>query len=454
MKIKTYVAKDMRQALRLIREEQGADAVILSTRSVPDGVEVAAAVDYEAAVHVPRLSPAAARTAEKTEFAALLARAGVSPAAAPAPVPVAMPEPISESPAQVVPVPAQEPPRAVPAARIAEPRPAAAALTAPETQAGPNNVPAMVNAAEVTAELKGLRALLEQQIAQLAWNDLTRRAPVQAEILKQLTEIGLSSDLALDLVREIPAGLAIEDAQRRALAFLARRLSVHERDWMETGGRIAFVGPTGVGKTTVLAKLAARWALHHGARDLAIVSLDAERIGAQEQIRVLGRLLGAQVYTAEDESGLRAILQSLQNTRMVLIDTAGVSPRDPEFDSRFEFLRRTGAAPLEICLVVSAAAQAGMLGECVERFASLHPHHAIVTKLDEAASLGGTLTALVRAKLAVAYVTDGQRIPDDLNTARVHQLIARAVQLTESQKVTAGEDLLIRCFGGVANDIA
>ena len=438
MKIKTYVAKDMRHALRLIREEQGTDAVILSTRTVEEGVEVAAAVDYDTAVNVQNLSVAAVRTAEKAECAALLERAGISRAAE---VPAAC------VPAASVAVGTTPPGAAVPPANVPVLRPAADAD-------GPSSAPGTVNTAELTAELKSLRGLLEQQMAQLAWNDLTRRAPVQAEILKQLTELGLERELACELVREIPAGLAIEDAERRALAFLARRIRVDERDWLETGGRFVFVGPTGVGKTAVLAKLAARWALQHGPRDLAIVSLDSERIGAQEQIRVLGRLLGAQVHTAEDGSELPSILQSLQHARMVLVDTAGVGPRDADLAGRLQFLHPAAGAPLEVCLVLSAAAQAGVLGECIGRFAALEPQHVVVTKLDEAASLGGTLNALVRAGLPVAYVTDGQRIPDDLSAARSHQLIARAVQLAASQEATAGEELLIRRFGGVAREIA
>lgn len=404
MKIKTYNARDMRQALKLVREEQGPDAVILSSRHLDDGVEVTIAVepgDPIAAAPPPGApAPVAAAPAGGAEFAQLLARATAAPAAT------------------------------VPSATSAVPDPA------------------------VGEELRSMRHLLEWQLAQLAWNDLTRRAPSLAALLKELTQMGISSPLATELLGELPPGLSPDDAQRRALAHLARRLAVTGDDLLDRGGRVAFVGPTGVGKTTGIAKLAARWVMRHGARDIALVSLDDQRFGAHEQMRVLGRLLGVECYTVEKPADLPALLQRLPLHRLVLVDTAGISPRDPDLEARAaELCRVADLGHVAVWLTLSAGAQAGVLEESLQRFAAFRPQAALLTKLDEAASLGGALSALAGAGLPLSYVAEGARIPEDLAPARAHQLVSRAVLLARTHDAAAGDELLARKFGGVAHVI-
>jgi len=433
MKIRTYIAKDMRQALRQVREEQGPDSVILSTRSVPGGVEVSAAIDYEmaeAASPSPSPPPAAlvaparstsmfeATVDDDGDFATLLSRtaqAATRPALTASVAPVATP---------VAAVPVRE---------------EAALYESPPR-------------AELGAELRSLRHMLETQLAQLAWNDLTRRAPAQAELLKELTELGLSQPLATELVGALPPQLPFDEAQRRVLAVLSHRIPVTGDALLENGGRMAFVGPTGVGKTTAIAKIAARWVLRHGSRDIALVSVDGQRFGAQEQLKVLGRLLGVEAFVLDDVAELPTLLARLPERRMVLIDTAGMSPRDPELAGRAAQLEGLAATTgIRSCLVLSAAAQAGVLDEAVERFGAFRPGCCLLTKVDEATSLGGTLSMLVRTRLPVSYVSDGQRIPEDLAPARAHQLVARAVRLAREAGAAAGEELLTRRFGGVAH---
>ena len=393
MNIKTYHAKDMRSALRRVREEQGPDAVILSTNHLGDGVEVTIALDGEPAIAAPVAVPAAAE-ALPSEFASLLATA---------------------------------------AAAVAPP-------AAPSQDA------------RVGDELRSMRHLLEWQLSQLAWNDLTRRAPAVAELLKELTSMGLAAPLAAELLGELPDGIALDDAQRRVLAHLARRLTVTGDALLEQGGRVAFVGPTGVGKTTGIAKLAARWVMRHGARDIALVSLDDQRFGAHEQLRVLGRLLGVECYALEDAASLPQLLARLGSCRLVLIDTAGISPRDPALDARAAALCAvTDGIGAQIWMTLSAGAQSGVLEEAVQRFAAFRPAAVMLTKLDEATSLGGALSALATARLPVSYVAEGPRIPEDLAPARAHQLVARAVYLAQSTDATAGDELLARKFGKVAH---
>jgi flagellar biosynthesis protein FlhF len=397
MNIKTYTAKDMRSALRRVREEQGPDAVILSTRHLPEGVEVSVAIEAELGEAVSNDFPSA--------------------------------------PAQVPQTPTVAP-TAVAARDIS--LMAEAAATDPR----------------IGDELRGMRHLLEWQLSQLAWNDLTRRAPAAAELLKELTTVGIAAPLAAELLAEVPDGVAFEDAQRRVLAQLARRLTVTGDELLDKGGRVVFVGPTGVGKTTGIAKLAARWVMRHGMRHIALVSLDDQRFGAEEQLRVLGRLLGVECYTLTDAAQLPQLLSRLPDCRMVLIDTAGVAPRDPSLEAHAaqfnDIVAQIGA---QTWLTLSAGSQAAMLEESVQRFAAFKPSAVLLTKLDEAACLGGALSALIGAGLPVSYVAEGPRIPEDLAPARAHQLVARAVYLAQAADASAGDELLARKFGKVAHAI-
>ncbi|MET0293221.1 MAG: flagellar biosynthesis protein FlhF [Steroidobacteraceae bacterium] len=437
MKIKVYSARDMRTALKMVREEQGPDAVILSTRTGPQGVEVEVATD-------PAEASAIFRQPKFAQAAAAAAMAEVSP-------PVAEPAPVSPSFAELlIRGPVQEAPIAeAPRAEVVVPLAPVATVSALPLVDAPRIE------ADLNAEIRSMRHLLESQLSRLAWNDLTRRSPAQAELLKQLTELGLAEDLSLQLVSELPEQISFDDAQRRTLAQLARRIVVTGDDLLDQGGRVALVGPTGVGKTTVIAKLAARWVMRHGARDLALVSTDSQRFGAHEQLRTLGRLLGVEAFCLDDSAQLPDLLSRLGSRRLVLIDTAGQSPRDAELAARAnQFAALAERHAVKFWLTLSSGAQAGVLADAIARFGVFSPACCVLTKLDEATSLGGTLSALVKHQLPVSYVSDGQRIPEDLNPARAHQLVSRAVQLTRIAGATAGEDLLTRRFGGNAHGIA
>jgi flagellar biosynthesis protein FlhF len=409
MRIIVQVAPNTRLALRGIRERLGENAVILSSRRVPEGVEVTAGADLSEA-SVPEMAPAAAAVT-------------LPPVSAAAPAPIL--------PAVPVIAPA-----------VAAPAPPAAPLALRAAPAGAGDA--------VGQELKSLRCMLETQLAQLAWSDLTRRLPVHAELLRELTEIGLARDLAERIAEQLPEGSDLAHARRFAFTALAQYLPVTGERWAEGGGCLAFVGATGVGKTTSLAKIAVRWALRQGARELALVAADSTRIGAQDEVRALGQLLGAAVYVPERFAELPALLTQLSDFRLVLIDTPGASLRDPKFSARLAVLSSC-ASQLESVLVLSANTQAAALDEVLRRFEPAHPACALLTKLDEAASLGGSLSALIRAQLPLSYVSDGQRVPEDLRPARTLDLVSRAVALARENSASADEDLLRRRFGKVSH---
>ncbi|HWF97570.1 MAG TPA: flagellar biosynthesis protein FlhF [Steroidobacteraceae bacterium] len=437
MKIVRHTAPDMRQALRSIREQLGEEAVILSSRRLGQGVEVTAAVDFDPASleNAAPLAAAADRSAVQSvqSFPTVQDRA---PPAPPAPQ-----QPVRHDPAAAakrVPIAAAPPPleQSTPAAVAALPP-----LLEPEPEAAPD---------AMGRELQTLRRMLETQLAQLAWNDRTRRAPVHTELLRELTEIGIAQDLADHLVGQLDEGIDLTQGRRFAIAGLSQYLLVTGDRWLDTGGRVAFVGATGVGKTTMLAKLAVRWMLRHGPNDLALVASDTVRIGAQDQMQALGQLLGVPVHVPDRFEALPDLISRLGHHRLVLVDTPGSSVRDAQLASRLTVLANC-ASKMEIALVLAASTQAGALEEAVQRFRPLNPASCVLTKLDEAASLGGALSVLIRARLPLSYTSDGQRVPEDLRPARALELVSHAVRLAKASGAAADEDLLRRRFGRLSH---
>jgi len=222
--------------------------------------------------------------------------------------------------------------------------------------------------------------------------------------------------------------------------------------WLDEGARVAFVGATGVGKTTTLAKVAVRWVLRHGPRDVALVAADSVRIGAQDQLQSLAQLLGVPVYTPERFESLPSLLTQL-NERLILIDTPGSRVRDPQLARALAVLSNS-ASKLETAVVLAASTQAGAIEAAVKHFAPANPACCVLTKLDEAASLGGLLSVLIRARLPISYMSEGQRVPEDLRPARALELVSAAVRLAKARGAAADEDLLRRRFGKTAHGIS
>ncbi|WP_201316342.1 flagellar biosynthesis protein FlhF [Dyella sp. EPa41] len=480
MKIKRFVAADMRQAMREVREEQGPDAVILSTRRMDEGIEIIAAVDFDEALvreaarhgaplHVEPRTPAQSAPVEARPAA--IRRGDVAPPPLPTAsrhhddgvtVSLSRTRPAMAPPADTAPV-RVAPPRAVePAVQAAATAPFVAPVAPVEAAAPamafdpaapihPLLERAMQDTARVRAELGSLRDLLETQLSSLIWNDMERRQPLRARVLREMTRLGIESDVARQLVDDLPGNLSAEQARYLPLGMLSRSLSISRRDQSERPGVTALVGPTGVGKTTTIAKLAARAVMRHGANNVALVSTDHYRIGAAAQLEHYGRLLGVRVYPAYDADSLRQVLGLLRGCHTVLVDTAGVAGGDPRLAQQLDVLSNGG--DLRACLVLAANAQAPSLDEAVRAYLPLRPHACILTKLDEAPSLGGALSVLIRHRLALDYITDGQRVPEDIAAADARVLVCRAAQVLKGNAAaTADDDVMAERFGlAVAN---
>ncbi|RMD78618.1 MAG: flagellar biosynthesis protein FlhF, partial [Gammaproteobacteria bacterium] len=282
---------------------------------------------------------------------------------------------------------------------------------------------------EMRRELRMLRGMVEGQLAELAWRDYRHRAPLQAELVRRLEGLGLSEALARELVRPFPpAGDDHERAWEEALRALARRIPISRDDPLASGGVVALVGPTGVGKTTTVAKLAARFALRRGVRRIALVTTDNFRVAAHEQLRTYGRLLDVPVRVAADAAELAALLDELADRELVLVDTAGMGQRDLRLSEQLGLLHGAGAR-VRSYLVLAAGSDPQALEEVVRAFGRVPLEGCVLTKLDEATALGGALEAVIRHRLPVLCVSDGQRVPEDLHPAEAEDLVARAAVL-------------------------
>ncbi|MDE3211486.1 MAG: flagellar biosynthesis protein FlhF, partial [Pseudomonadota bacterium] len=352
---------------------------------------------------------------------------------------------LKPAPAEVAPAaaaPPRRPPPAVPPALVQVPVPAAP--VANEAVAGnPMIERAMQDTARMRDELSSLRDMLETQLSSLAWNEMERRDPFRSRVLRELTRMGIDADVARALAVELPEKINADQARYLPLGILSSNLAVSGRGVSTAGGVTALVGPTGVGKTTTIAKLAARAVLRHGPEQVALISTDHYRIGASAQLEHYGRLLGVRVYPAYDAESLRKVLELLRGRHTVLIDTAGVAGSDPRLLQQMEIFSQT--SELRACMVLAANAQSQSLEESVRAYMPLKPNACILTKLDEAPSLGGALSVLIRHRLPLDYTTDGQRVPEDIAAADARVLVCRAARSLKGQ--APDENVMAERFG-------
>ena len=409
MIVKKFTAATTREALLLVRESLGAEALILSNRIQEGQVEIMAMAE--------------------NDMAALTANPTVVPPTAKQSAPLPLRHDIPGL--QVL----ASHPQASPAEPAATPKPhtatqAAASTTSASAQPAPASSEAATSkvVADLTSEVQNIRSLIESQLVSLAWGQVKNANPQKFDLLRTLLGVGFSPRLARELSGALPKGLNQEQTLRWMANALAHNLHcAGSRDEpIANGGVYALLGPTGVGKTTTIAKLAARCVLKHGAPSLALITTDTYRIGAHEQLKIYGKILNVPVYAVKNEAELNRTLIDLSNKHLVLIDSAGMSQRDHRIREQLALL--SGNPVVQRILLLSATAQSGTLDDVVRAYQGHGFAGTILTKIDEALSLAPVLDVAVRHKLSIHYVTNGQRVPEDLHLAQAHYLVDRALK--------------------------
>ncbi|CAG9932569.1 flagellar biosynthesis protein FlhF [Candidatus Nitrotoga arctica] len=376
MNMKKFVAPTSREALRLIRIEMGADAVILSNRKVDGGVEIMALASAEFAQ----------LTHESKQPVPVSARA-----------PIVMQE-------------------RAPVAVMAEP-PISSISTMQLEQQG------------ILSEIKFMRNMMQEQMDCLSWSDRQQRDPQRTRMLRDLLNAGFSPALSRQMIDKMPAKANMEWV--RQVLGNNLRIATKQEDLIVRGGVVALIGPTGVGKTTTTAKLAARAVVRYGAAKVALLTTDSYRIGAHEQLRIYGKILGVTVHTVRDTEDLRLTLSSLKQKHLVLIDTIGMGQHDSRMAAQAEMFNATGVQRL---LLLNATSSGDTLNDVVCMYSGAGVIGCIPTKLDEAVTFGTVLDVAMRHKLTLHYIANGQRVPEDLHEVNMEYLLHRAFK--QSAKAT------------------
>lgn len=478
MQVKRFVAADMRRALELVRQEMGPEAIILSSQRTSEGVEIITSIEadlptrgiderrqfgrkFDADIDRPLGSDAAWEAQAGLEQAVVdFVRPGTASGAQRSGEDIAREiEKARErmlATKQRVQEPVREPLRRqsaseryglddvaslpVQKAGFGHTQAQKLAEAVQSAQARPTAAADERRLDDLQSELADMRLLLEQQLWRMneqqgqpvvSFAAQTKSPDALAEHLEHL---GLPRDLVLELIRQVRPGLRLSQAWREVLARLAQLLPTDNSDLVDRGGVFAFVGPTGVGKTTTIAKLAARYVLDHGPGKVALVTTDTFRVGAHDQLRSLGRILNVPVRVVDRERSMASVLASLKEFPLVLVDTAGFRHGDPLLRDQLRML--DGCPSVERVLVMACNSQLQSLKASAHAYASGNLTACVLTKLDETASLGEVLSVVLRQKIPVCYTTDGQDIPKDIALATGHGLVAKAVALLKAQRAT------------------
>lgn len=421
MRTQRFFGATAREALARVKASLGEDAVILRNRRVDGGVEILATTDTDWSQDeaLAPNGPARHTSPDALSPARGTAAAGSRKAARPPEMSTVSFERYAQERNRPGQAPSIED-----APQSAGPQPAP---VAPLRMDGHGEQATAQANQHLVDELRRMRAYISQQFSALSWVDGVRRSPVQAQLLRLLIGAGFSARLSRLLVSRVPGDYDDDEALVWLHAALSRNLRCAA--WTDgplaDGGVFAMVGPTGVGKTTTTAKIAARFALRHGVQSVGLITMDAYRIAAQDQLRAFGQLIGVPVLAAHDADELGRHLATLADRRLVLVDTAGVGQRDERVAANLDMLAGKGVRPL---LVLAATAQEGALEEVIEAYRGREAAGVVLSKIDEAPRLGGAIDALVRHRLQVVGMADGQRVPEDWHEADAAALVATALE--------------------------
>ena len=495
MKIKRFFAPDIRQAMRMVKEELGSDAVIMSNRSVDGGVEIVAARDFDEQLIQSKLQKQAAEQqssdrsyrfpadsdtsanretkkvdlpdfeAEKNRLHVLSSQRkqsadGFVPERAPVRSQRFSDRDTSTLPGgrsngfptdsdtstipggrrnidqyvgyaekvhlrgnmETVPAKAAKPtaPAATQRPKPAE-RPMQIVIPAEKQDSASDNL-----LMEMSKELKSLRSAMDSKLSSVSWAAMSQTNPVRADLLQRLAGMSISRKLSVKIANRFSNHTDPELAFTQTQELLAKVLPVAEDDLLQHGGIAALVGPTGVGKTTTIAKLAAKFILKHGPRQVALITTDNYRIGAHEQLNTYGRILDVPVRVASSAAELRNLITGFSDKRLILIDTAGMSQREMKLVEQINTLQQSGL-DIKSYLVMSAATEYKAMNEIIKAFQVFEPQASILTKLDEAATIGSAVSSIIENNLPLSFIADGQQVPEDMHSPCARTLIAQCV---------------------------
>lgn len=492
MKIKRYVAKDMRTALEQIKTELGADAVIMSNKKIPEGVELMAAIDHSQPAATQQ-SPSTltdqpdhvanreiqhdvvtlqSKVAPTQNNAALqVNQSATNESAANMPPADSLSALLNRQVQQQTVSPSNEQKIQQPASieeqfknftdRLQSSTESTSIntqdkSTAPAEEVYSNNLATNVTArnnskiplgtaaavsqstvhesAEINRmrdEMASIRQLLEHQVAGLLWQDMAQKNPNKAVLVSRLENMGISTKLADQFAGYVSSTANEKKAWEEVKHLLVDQLNTTNNDIIRHGGVVSLVGPTGVGKTTTIAKLAARFAQAHGADSVVLISTDTYRIAGFEQLSTYARIIGCQAKLAKDQKELDELIQYYADKKLVLIDTAGMGQRDLRLSQYLTTLIANARVRIRNYLVLSANTQPRVMQENVERFKKIPLAGCIFTKLDESLSFGEIITTAIENGLAIGYLTDGQRVPEDIKVANAEKLVTLADKATQ-----------------------
>ena len=447
MKIRRFFGKDMREALKQVKDELGGDAVIMSNKKVSGGVELVAAVD-------PSPSPSQGqaksnadsnmRQAQSTENTAK--RAPTLSEVIGDDIPDSLQALLDKQQSNVEKQSKANSQYSKTEQMRSEQRSddsmvrslafadsadddvsiensQAASLTPPPSVLEPDQMDT------IRAELESIKNVLKFQVSELADERKKRNNPTHHYLHEQLLGMGIGGGLARQFVDFLPHSIDEKQGWKYLLNLLSNRLHVGGNDILNQSGVVALVGPTGTGKTTTLAKLAAKYAQKYGADQVAMVTIDTYRIAAFEQLATYGRIIGCSVKKAQNAEELNQLLYQMRNKKLVLIDTAGFSQRDARLIEQLNEYETGLSVNIRKYLVLPAGAQYQVLNQTVKAYHSTDVQGCIFTKLDECYSLGEALSVVIENDLSLSYVTDGQRVPEDIKLADAANLTLVAAKL-------------------------
>lgn len=407
MNIRKFIAPTARQALEEIRVELGAEAMILSNRKTESGVEIIALANGE----IEHLTDRA--VTRKTDWTDAKPVVWVQPEVENKPVAQARTAPQAKPVAQAKPAPQAKP--------VAQAKPAVPEKTVQAVDAAP----ATLVQENILSEIKSMSSMLQQQLAAMHWNDVQQRDPQRASLLRRMLNSGFSTLLARQMLDKMPAGNLQGEAWIKQVFKRNIQVASEADDIVAKGGVYALIGPTGVGKTTTTAKLAARAVVRYGADKVALLTTDSYRIAAYEQLKIYGKILGVAVHAVKDTDDLRLTLSALRHKHLVLIDTVGMGQRDERVGEQNEMFEATD---VQCLLMLNATSGGDTLEDVVRMYRSKKVIGCIATKLDEAVNLGTVLDVAVRHRLVMHYMANGQRVPEDLHTVNLDYLLHRALK--------------------------